>query len=83
MSLFPNSHVKIIVLSFSKLMSFLDFALTHKLETVRLLIADDVGIGKSIEGRLIARELLDRGEVKRIAVLIRNYENRCNFLRNI
>jgi superfamily II DNA/RNA helicase len=28
-----------------------------------------VGIGKTIEGGLIARELLDRGEIKRIAVL--------------
>jgi superfamily II DNA or RNA helicase len=40
-----------------------------KLEPVRLLIADDVGIGKTIEAALIARELLDRGEVKRLAVL--------------
>jgi superfamily II DNA or RNA helicase len=40
-----------------------------KLPTVRLLIADDVGIGKTIEGALIARELLDRGEVQRVAVL--------------
>ncbi|BAY93751.1 MULTISPECIES: helicase-related protein [unclassified Tolypothrix] len=40
-----------------------------KLETVKLLIADDVGIGKTVEAGLIARELLDRGEVKRIAVL--------------
>ncbi len=40
-----------------------------KLDTVRLLIADDVGIGKTIEAGLIARELLDRGEVKRLAVL--------------
>lgn len=38
-------------------------------ETVRLLIADDVGIGKTIEAGLIARELLDRSEVKRLAVL--------------
>jgi superfamily II DNA or RNA helicase len=40
-----------------------------KLDPVRLLIADDVGIGKTIEAALIARELLDRGEVQRIAVL--------------
>ena len=40
-----------------------------KLEPVRLLIADDVGIGKTVEACLIARELLDRGEIKRLAVL--------------
>src|SRR5512137_1991622 len=40
-----------------------------KQETVRLLIADDVGVGKTIEGALIARELIDRGEVDRVAVL--------------
>ncbi|MFH1633750.1 MAG: helicase-related protein, partial [Chloroflexota bacterium] len=40
-----------------------------KLEPVRLLIADDVGIGKTIEAGLIARELLDRGEIERLAVL--------------
>lgn len=40
-----------------------------KLDTVRLLIADDVGIGKTIEAALIARELLDRGDVERFAVL--------------
>jgi len=40
-----------------------------KLETVRLLVADDVGIGKTIEAGLVVRELLDRGEVRRIAVL--------------
>ena len=40
-----------------------------KLEPVRLLIADDVGIGKTIEAALIARELLDRGDVQRLAVL--------------
>ena len=37
--------------------------------TVRLLIADDVGVGKTIEAGLIVRELLDRGEISRIAVL--------------
>lgn len=40
-----------------------------RLSTVRLLIADDVGIGKTIEAGLIARELMDRGEVARLAVL--------------
>src|SRR6266566_4898672 len=40
-----------------------------KLDPVRLLIADDVGIGKTIEAGLIARELIDRGEVSRMAVL--------------
>ncbi len=40
-----------------------------KQQTVRLLIADDVGIGKTIEASLIARELLDRGDVERFAVL--------------
>jgi superfamily II DNA or RNA helicase len=40
-----------------------------RLETVRLLIADDVGIGKTVEAGLIAREMLDRGEIKRLAVL--------------
>lgn len=40
-----------------------------KLDPVRMLIADDVGIGKTIEASLIARELLDRGEIRRVAVL--------------
>lgn len=37
--------------------------------TVRLLIADDVGIGKTIEASLILRELYDRDEITRFAVL--------------
>ena len=40
-----------------------------RLDPVRLLVADDVGIGKTIESALIARELWDRGEIRRIAVL--------------
>ena len=40
-----------------------------KLDPVRLLIADDVGIGKTVEAALVARELLDRGEIQRLAVL--------------
>lgn len=40
-----------------------------RLDPVRLLIADDVGIGKTVEAGLVAREMLDRGEVRRLAVL--------------
>lgn len=40
-----------------------------RLDPVRLLIADDVGVGKTIEALLIARELLDQGDVERMAVL--------------
>ena len=40
-----------------------------KQETIRILIADDVGIGKTIEAGLIAREMLDRGEIKRLTVI--------------
>lgn len=40
-----------------------------RLEPVRMLIADDVGIGKTIEALLIARELLDQGDIRRIGVL--------------
>lgn len=38
-------------------------------DPVRLLIADDVGIGKTIEAALIARELIDRGEIEHLTVL--------------
>lgn len=40
-----------------------------KLSPARLLIADDVGIGKTIEAGIILREWLDRGTVDRFAVL--------------
>ena len=40
-----------------------------KLDPIRLLVADDVGIGKTIEAGLIARELLDRGEIERLVVV--------------
>jgi superfamily II DNA or RNA helicase len=40
-----------------------------KLDPVRVLIADDVGIGKTVEAMLIARELLDRAEITRMAIL--------------
>lgn len=40
-----------------------------RLGIVRLLVADDVGIGKTIEAGLILRELIDRGEADRFTVL--------------
>ena len=38
-------------------------------DTVRLLIADDVGVGKTIEALLIAKEMLERRKIKRFAVI--------------
>jgi hypothetical protein len=43
--------------------------LALRLDPVRLLIADDVGIGKTVEASLVARELLDQGEARRLCVL--------------
>jgi len=40
-----------------------------RIDPIRMLIADDVGVGKTIEAGLIAKELIERGEVKRMAVL--------------
>lgn len=48
---------------------FVPLLMALRLQPVRLLIADDVGVGKTIEALLIARELLDRGEIRRICVL--------------
>lgn len=38
-------------------------------ETVRLLVADDVGVGKTVEALLVAKELLERRKIKRFAVV--------------
>lgn len=38
-------------------------------EIVRLLIADDVGVGKTVESLLIVRELLERRKIERFAVV--------------
>jgi SNF2 family DNA or RNA helicase len=40
-----------------------------KQRVTRLLIADEVGLGKTVEALLIARELLDRGEIRTITVI--------------
>lgn len=48
---------------------FVPLIMALRLDTTRLLIADDVGIGKTIEAGLIARELLDRGDARRLCVV--------------
>lgn len=40
-----------------------------KQDIVRLMIADDVGIGKTVEALIILKELMERGEVKKFAVI--------------
>jgi hypothetical protein len=37
---------------------------------IRLLIADDVGVGKTIEALIVLKELLERREIKRFAVIV-------------
>ncbi|MEI6309192.1 MAG: DEAD/DEAH box helicase [bacterium] len=44
-----------------------------RMDPVRLFIADDVGVGKTIEALLIARELIDRGSIRRFAILCPPY----------
>ena len=48
---------------------FVPLIMALRLDPVRLLIADDVGVGKTIEAAMIAREMLDRGVVRRVGVL--------------
>jgi hypothetical protein len=48
---------------------FVPLIMALRLDPVRLLIADDVGVGKTIEAGLIARELLDRGDARKLCVL--------------
>lgn len=52
---------------------FVPLLMALRLDPVRLLIADDVGVGKTIEACLIARELWDRAEIQRICVLCPPY----------
>lgn len=48
---------------------FVPLIMALRLDPVRILIADDVGVGKTIEAAMIARELLDRGLARRLAVI--------------
>ena len=48
---------------------YVPLMLALRQDTVRLLIADDVGIGKTVEAGLIAAELLAQGDAQRLAVL--------------
>ncbi len=48
---------------------YVPLAMSLKMNPVRMLIADDVDVGKTIEAGLVARELLDRGAAKRVGVL--------------
>ena len=48
---------------------FVPLLMALRLPVVRLLVGDDVGLGKTIEAGLVLREFLDRGEIDRAAVL--------------
>lgn len=56
-----------------RIYQFVPLLMALRLNPVRMLIADDVGVGKTIEALVIARELLDRGEIKRLCVLCPPY----------
>lgn len=56
-----------------RIYQFVPLLMALRLDPVRLLIADDVGVGKTIEALLIAREMLDRGEIRRLCVLCPPY----------
>lgn len=48
---------------------FVPLVMALRLNPVRMLIADDVGVGKTVEAALIAAELLERGQASRLCVL--------------
>lgn len=52
---------------------FVPLLMALRLDPVRMLIADDVGVGKTVEALLIARELIDRKEISRFCILCPPY----------
>ena len=52
---------------------FVPLLMALRQDTVRLLVADSVGTGKTISGLAVASELLARGEAKRLGVLCPPY----------
>lgn len=48
---------------------FMPWLMALRHDPVWLFIADDLGVGKTIEALLVAGELLDRGEIQRFCVL--------------
>lgn len=56
-----------------RIYQFVPLLMALRLDPVRMLIADDVGVGKTIEALLVARELYDRGEIRRLCVLCPPY----------
>lgn len=56
-----------------RIYQFVPLLMALRLDTIRMLIADDVGVGKTIEALLVAREMLDRGEIKRLCILCPPY----------
>ena len=52
---------------------FVPLLMALRLSPIRLFIADDVGVGKTIEALLVARELLNRGEISRFCVICPPY----------
>ena len=56
-----------------RIYQFVPLLMALRLDPVRLLIADDVGVGKTIEALLVARELYDRGDIRRLCVLCPPY----------
>jgi len=56
-----------------RIYQFVPLLMALRLDPIRIFIADDVGVGKTIEALLVARELWDRGEIKSFCVLCPPY----------